>query len=103
MKAKSLFILFIIVGILFIYSTVCYRLLNNRVEVITRDTISMFFSEHFSDISSYEYLKAAGNEADSFRVFVKADNQTYYTFFFDYKNRMYKLVDVADSVPSYAL
>ena len=63
----------------------------------------MFFSEHFSDISSYEYLKAVGSGEDGFQVFVKTDSENYYTFSFRLEDNIYKLINVSDSVPSYAL
>lgn len=103
MKTKSLLILTIVVCVLLAYSVICYQLLNGRTEEVTRNAISTFFSEHFPDVQSYEYLKAVGIGENSFQVFVKTDLENYYTFSFHLEDNVYKLINVSDSVPSYAL
>ena len=103
MKTKSLLVFMVVVGILLLYSSICYRLLNEKTEEVTRNAISTFLSEHFPEVHSYEYLKAVGNGEDSFQVFVKTNEDKYYTFYFYLEDNIYQLINVSDSVPSYVL
>lgn len=100
MKAKSLVVLLIIVGVLVLYSIVCYDLVNRRVEVGTRNAIANYFSIHAPQVESYEYLKAVGDAKYSFRIFVKTE-EDYYTFYFDMNQETYQLMNVETDAPNY--
>ena len=100
MKAKSLIVVLIVVSILLIYSVVCYRVLNKRIEINTKNSISTYFSHYLPEVSSYEYIKAISNEKGTFQVFVKAENH-YYTFHFGINSQGYLIQDVDLGVPSY--
>ena len=100
MKAKSLIVILIVTGVLFLYCTFCYQILNNRIKENTQTIISNYFSTNYPQITSYEYLKAISEEEDTFQVFVKT-NEDYYTFLFQLDDREYQLLNVFLGVPNY--
>ena len=100
MKAKSLMVVLVVIGVLFLYCVFCYRILNNRIEDSTRSIISNYFYSNYPQVTSYEYLKAISEEENTFQVFVKT-NEDYYTFLFQLDNKEYQLLNAHHGVPSY--
>ena len=89
MKTKFLIAVLVVSGILLVYSIVCYRILNKRIEINTRNSISTYFNTYLSDVSSYEFIKAISNKKDTFQVFVKTKDN-YYTLV-NIKNDKFKV------------
>ena len=100
MKTKFLIAVLVVSGILLVYSIVCYRILNKRIEINTRNSISTYFNTYLSDVSSYEFIKAISNKKDTFQVFVKTKDN-YYTFDFSMNDQEYQIQNVWLGVPSY--
>lgn len=100
MKAKSLIVVLVVVSVLLIYSVICYRLLNERIEVTTKNTVANYFSSNIPQVSSFDYLKAISREKNTFQVFVTT-NVDDYTFYFQYSDHEYQLLDVESGIPSY--
>lgn len=98
MKAKTLVVLMVVTSVLLIYSVFCYHLLNQNIEVSTKNIISDYLAD--ASISSYEYLKANSTQKDTFQVFIKANDQ-YFTFIFELNQQNYQLLDVHPFVPDY--
>ena len=100
MKAKFLVAVLVVSVILLVYSLVCYRILNKRIEMNTRNSISSYFNTYLSDVSSYEFIQAVSNKKDTFQVFVKTQDD-YYTFHFNIHGQEFQLQNVELGVPSY--
>ena len=100
MKTKFLIVVLVVSAILLVYSLVCYRVLNKRIEINTRNSISTYFNTYLSDVSSYEFIQAVSNEKNTFQVFVKTKND-YYTFNFAINDQEYQIQSVELGVPSY--
>lgn len=100
MKTKFLIAVLVVSGILLVYSLVSYSILNKRIEINTRNSISTYFNTYRPDISSYEFIQAVSNKEDTFQVFVKAQDD-YYTFNFSIHNQGYQIQNVELGVPSY--
>lgn len=100
MKVKNLVIILFLVLALLIYSMLCYKLLNTKIENDTKNLISNYFANCYPQIESYEYLKAVSDGKETFKVFVKADKE-YYTFYFSIEEQTYVLLKVENLVPAY--
>ena len=100
MKTKFLVAVLVVSVILLVYSLVCYRILNKRIEMNTRNSISSYFNTYLSDVSSYEFIQAVSNKKDTFQVFVKTQDD-YYTFHFNIHDQEFQLQNVELGVPSY--
>ena len=100
MKAKSLIAVLVVASILLVYCVVCYRVLNKRIEINTKNSISTYFSDYLPEVTSYQYLKAISYEEDTFQVFVKTKDN-YYTFHFIMNEQGYRIQNVELGVPSY--
>ena len=70
MKAKFLVAVLVVSVILLVYSLVCYRILNKRIEMNTRNSISSYFNTYLSDVSSYEFIQAVSNKKDTFQILI---------------------------------
>ena len=100
MKAKSLIVVFVLAGIVLLYSVFCYHVLNERIEAETKDIISSYFNTYNPDVASFHYLKAISDEDNTFQVFVRT-NEEDYTFYFLIEEETYQLEDVFVGVPNY--
>lgn len=100
MKAKSLIVLMAVVLLLLVYSMVCYHILNDRIEISTRNTISNYFSTNIPEVTTYQFLQAVSEKENTFQVFVKAEND-YYTFNFSINDQRYQIQSVELGIPSY--
>ena len=100
MRTKFLIAVLVVSFILLVYSLACYRILNKRIEVNTRNSISSYFNTYLSDVSSYEFIRTVSNEKDTFQVFVKTQDD-YYTFYFSIHDQEFQLQNVELGVPSY--
>lgn len=100
MKTKFLIAGFVVSGILLVYCLVCYRILNKRIEINTKNAISAYFNAYSSDVSSYEFIKAISNQVDTFQVFVKMKDD-YYNFHFTINGQNFQIQSVELGVPSY--
>ena len=100
MKTKFLIAVLVVSGILLVYSLVCYRILNKRIEINTKNSISTYFSDYLPEVTSYEFIQAVSNEEDTFQVFVKTQDD-YYTFNFSINDQGYQIQNVELGVPNY--
>lgn len=104
MKAKTLFIILVVVGIFFLYFQVCYCFVNQTIKKATEEIALEYASEHYSIDSTVTYMTSQVYQDNIISVYyqIHSDEEDYYLhFFFEKRGYQYYLLDASEEVPYY--
>ena len=104
MKTKTLLIILVVVGMLFLYFSVCYRFVNQTIKKATEEVALEYALEHYSIDSTVTYMTSQVYQDNVISVYyqINSDNKEYYLhFFFEKRGSQYYLLDASEEVPHY--